>query len=219
METIESKDNKFINFNMIQVFDSNFTKQQKNDVLNSCLYSQMYANMEYKNMKPVLAWYHFYFNQLKDTCDWITIMPNLEFNGIHSKKDDASIVDWAINSITDSQEENLKFKEVLNELLNLSNSNLAYKILTKNSVKGKYGCFQLVNVFIQDEIVSMKIRAFYYNSKVIINNLIDEIYSPNLVQLYGTEMMATFDEHIYKSIRVDIQNAIEKVRPHNLSSI
>ena len=197
----DKKKQGFVVAGQLIPFTANVRGPTKDDVINSCLFSQLAADAKYDKEKDGRDWYKLYASVMT-TLGWV--MQDFDFAAYQVNGGkftmDTVVLDIILAIATDS--ELAVAKEVIGGLKALSDSDNRVVLFSHNSYKDQAGNFMLSPVD-QDSNgdVAMGIEGFQFSASQSSTRFLFFEWDSSSTHIYKSTQIITLDETIYNYSR------------------
>lgn len=204
---VEAEEAGYVNAGSLVTFGPGVSALHKSDVLNSCLLAQLAANKKFDREKQTKEWYAFY-RDIFEKLGWV-------LRGFDFTKYETSGADFTADKVileilkAVATGNDLAVVAATMEALNsLGNGSDALKIFETSSHTASAGNFQISVATEQDDVVAMKIGAFFFQTTQTVTRVLWFRFSASSTLFYKGSQVGALDEKVYEQVR---EAVIEKL--------
>lgn len=173
---------------------------QKNDVLNSTLLAQLAANKKYDREKQTDQWYAFYRNVLENV-GWVLSAFDFHRTEVSGSSFTVDQVVVKLLEAIASQNDIAVVVETLEAVKALSDDDGRLKLWESQSHSDSSGNFQIGVCANSDDVVVMKIGAFYFSTEQNVNKVLWFDFSTSKTKMYQGGQTINLNEQVYSQVR------------------
>jgi hypothetical protein len=202
------KSSAYVNAASVVSFVSGVSSINQTDVLNSTLLAQLAANKKFDRETDTVNWYKFYRSVLENV-GWV--LQDFDFTE-YSAGGKAFTMDQAVLSIlaaAAAQNEFLVIKAAIDAAKGLADKNDGrIALFDAASSSGTKGAFQLGVASEANNVVAMKLGAFYFSTGTSITKVLWFKFSSKQSSLYQSSQSVTLDSGVYGNIRSEVEQKL-----------
>ena len=202
--TTDNQKQGFVDSGSLVSFTDRVKGQQKDDVLNAALFSQLAAEYQYNRETQTVQWYNYYANVM-EKIGWVMQDFNFQRYQVSGGKFSMDKVVIEILSAIATGNEIAVAQEVLSALKNLADDDGRIVLFEHHSYNNQAGNFQIIPCN-QDESgqVVMALAGFHFQAKKDTTKFLFFEWDSDSVDIYKSVQVVTLDEGVYTAVRNNI---------------
>ena len=202
--TTDNQKQGFVDSGSLVSFTNGVKGQQKDDVLNAALFSQLAAEYQYNRETETTQWYNYYANVM-EKIGWV--MQDFEFQHYQAgggKFSMDKVVIEILSAIATGNEIAVA-QEVLSALKNLADDDGRIVLFEHHSYNNQAGNFQIMPCN-QDESgqVVMAMAGFHFKAKEDRTKFLFFEWDSDGIDIYKSVQVVTLDLDVYSVVRSNI---------------
>ena len=206
--TTDNKKQGFVDKGSLISFTDNVKGQQKDDVLNAALFSQLAAEYKYDREKETDEWYKYYAYVLENI-GWV--MQDFQFQEYQAGGGkftmDKVVLDILGAIATDS--EVAVAEEVLNALKSMADSDGRIVLFEHSSYSNQAGSFQVIPCNQDDSgQVVMGLVGFHFKSTQSSTRFLFFEWDSSSIDIYKSSQVVTLDLDVFSAVRSNIEQRL-----------
>ena len=203
-DTTDHQKQGFVDSGSLVSFTDKVMGQQKDDVLNAALFSQLAAEYKYNRETQTDDWYKYYTNVLENI-GWV--MQDFTFERYQNSGGkftmDAVVIDILAAIATD--DELAVAQEVLAALKSMSDKDGRIVLFEHNSFNDQAGSFQIIPCSQDDSgQVVMGLAGFHFQEKESQTRFLFFEWDSASIDIYKSTQVVTLDQDVYTNVRSTI---------------
>ncbi len=201
------KPSAFVDKGSIVAFTAGVSGQNREDVLNSTLLSQLAADHKYDREKQVMDWYGFYQDVL-GKIGWVVQGFNFE---TRKQSQQSFTMDEAVLEIAEAAltgQEELVVVAAIDAMRKLPKKDGRLQLFNHSAASDTEGNFQISVCSEKNGAVAMKTMAFTYDARQQNTDVLFFSYASSSTQLKTATVGQSLDSNVYAQVR---QTAITKL--------
>ncbi len=204
----DGQSSAYVNAGSVVSFVSGVSSSNQTDVLHTTLLAQLAANRKFDRETDTVSWYKFYRSVLENV-GWV--LQDFDFTE-YSAGGKAFTMDQAVLAIlaaAAAQNEFLVIKAAIDAAKGLADKNDGrIALFDAASSRGTKGAFQLGVASETNNVVAMKLGAFYFTTGTSITKVLWFKFSSKQSSLYQSSQSVTLDSGVYANIRSDVEQKL-----------
>ena len=196
----ETKPEAYVDGGGLVSFVAGVSEEHRSDVLNSTLLAQLAANKAFDREKQTVDWYRKY-REVLEKVGWV--VENFDFTRFKaggSTFDGDAVVASVLEAIATKDDKKI-VKQTIDAVRALDDGDGRLTIWNQESHELDKGNFQISVCAEADDVVAMKLGAFYFSTKDNVTRVLWFRFSSSKTEFYKGAQTVTLNEEVYEQVR------------------